>query len=91
MTNSIEIGQLMIRPFRSLKCKFCKECWPSNDLYDVCPTCREETEGQHYTLPTLTEEEAAKRKKHDDFGWWLWDTGRMDTALPGEEEVKDEA
>ena len=58
------------------RCIYCNEKWPRTDEYIICPCCREETKLAS-SMISIAPEVAAKRKAHFDFGWWLWDTGRL--------------
>jgi hypothetical protein len=61
----------------SLLCRYCERRWPArDDDYRECPLCREPTRPVNRP-PSMTLPEAQAEKQEYDFGWWLWDTGRM--------------
>lgn len=56
------------------KCNYCERRWPRP--LEQCPLCREPLRYVSQA-PTMSPEEAVTQKTEFDFGWWLWDTGRM--------------
>ena len=59
----------------SLKCNYCKTNWPDSEDYEHCPRCLEPTKKS--SLEPIPSDEAIREKRHMEFGWWLWDTGRL--------------
>lgn len=57
-------------------CQWCEVRWPDAPEYRRCPRCREETAAS-FKRPSYARAEATNHKRHHDFGWWLWDTGRV--------------
>lgn len=59
----------------ALNCIYCERKWPKHAEYRECPVCREKTNEVY--ARAMDSEEAARVKDEFDFGWWLWDNGRL--------------
>lgn len=60
------------------KCHWCEWVWPHLPDFEVCPCCREPCyEAMEKDDDVLDEAEAHKWRQEFNFGWWLWDTGRL--------------
>lgn len=62
--------------FQSRKCVYCELNWPHVEEYGVCPQCREPTTNS-YAEATMTEEDAKSLAAHSQFGWHLYDAGKL--------------
>ena len=56
-------------------CNYCEQRWPPETDYMICPLCREPcNESVH---PAGNAGAAKTEKAYADFGWWLYDHGRV--------------
>lgn len=58
------------------ECSYCEIRWPNSEDFELCPQCLEQTLVK-YGKPALHSAEAVSLKREYEFGWWLWDTGRL--------------
>lgn len=59
-----------------LRCRYCQINWPNEpESYEHCPVCREPT--VYTQQEPIPDGEARVKTKHGDFGWWLYENGRV--------------
>lgn len=60
------------------RCYWCEWVWPFLPDFERCPCCREKCyTGKVVESNAPDEDEAHSWRQEFDFGWWLWDTGRL--------------
>lgn len=60
---------------KSKRCSYCENLWPYEERFEICPICREDTELSMQA--PLGEAIANELAAHGEFGWYLWDNGRV--------------